>query len=156
MQTSGNLTSLKPGFLFCKMGMMMPTSVGGGKRLTQRITGYMNAMVATIVEGSEFQYLQREPAMAHTSWEIIKGPDGSCSWSLKVMEAIGTWNEDRGRRARRRSHFKMREKKKKPCLRSLFQDILNFRNRKNSDPQGFQFIPTGQQIFISVVILEIS
>lgn len=154
MQTSGNLTSLKPGFLFCKMGMMMPTSVGGGKRLTQKITGYRNAMVATIMEGSKFQYLQREPAMAHTSWEIIKGPHGPVHgcWKSRRTSKPGMRTGAGGQGER--SHFKMGGKK--PCLRALFQDILNFRNRKNSDAQGFQLIPTGQQIFIFVVILEIS
>lgn len=44
----------------------------------------------------------------------------------------------------------------KPTNNAPGQDILIFRNCKNSDPQGFQFTPTGQQIFILGIILKLS
>lgn len=34
-------------------------------------------------------------------------------------------------------------------------NVLIFRNHKNSDPEGLQFIPTGQHIFIFVIILRL-
>lgn len=66
MWTSGELTPSTLGFLFHKMGAVMPISMGI-KCLMNEGIGYMTAIIATIMEGRKSQYLQRGLATAHTS-----------------------------------------------------------------------------------------
>ena len=80
----------------------MPSSMGGSKCLTWKSVGHVNTVVATTAERCGSKYLQKQPTMAHTSLEIIKGPGGSFSWSPRVTGAVKNWNEKQEETARRK------------------------------------------------------